>query len=255
MGLSEVDSKTIERVNDSLNKLESSTRLLAMTYRITVNGILDFANQLNNSTVIDNKEAAYSIQLATIILNDITTKGKEAAKTKSKYELSNSRSIVYNSYSDDILNDLQKRVSLGENADLGQSNLASIGEKVVAGNEAILSIDSNTGRVILDIGSAFKDKDAYLASNVTAVPLSADDLLHEAFIEQHHIEKHLEISSCDEYDDFNPRFPNPKDKSHRRGDSYFNSDVESHASEALGGFDLSSIANMALALESKFKGF
>uniref|UniRef100_A0A7S0T0H6 Uncharacterized protein n=1 Tax=Chromulina nebulosa TaxID=96789 RepID=A0A7S0T0H6_9STRA len=147
----------------------------------------------------------------------------------------------------------QFKLVINENYSIGI--LRRLLHRVVAGNEAILSIDSNTGRVILDIGSAFKDKDAYLASNVTAVPLSADELLHEAFIEQHHIEKHLEISSCDEYDDFNPRFPNPRDKSHRRGDSYFNSDIESHASEALGGFDLSSIANMALALESKFKGF
>lgn len=37
--------------------------------------------------------------------------------------------------------------------------------------------------------------------------------------------RHLESASFDEYDDFTPRHPVPKDKVHRRGDSYFNSDI------------------------------
>jgi hypothetical protein len=39
------------------------------------------------------------------------------------------------------------------------------------------------------------------------------------------IEKKLESESFDEYDDFNPRHPQPRDKTHRRGGSYFNSDI------------------------------
>lgn len=39
------------------------------------------------------------------------------------------------------------------------------------------------------------------------------------------IEGRLESASFDEYDDFTPRHPVPKDKVHRRGDSYFNSDI------------------------------
>jgi hypothetical protein len=35
----------------------------------------------------------------------------------------------------------------------------------------------------------------------------------------------LGSASFDEYDDFTPRHPVPKDKVHRRGDSYFNSDI------------------------------
>mmetsp|Transcript_8761 Transcript_8761/g.14909 ORF Transcript_8761/g.14909 Transcript_8761/m.14909 type:complete len:210 (+) Transcript_8761:119-748(+) len=40
------------------------------------------------------------------------------------------------------------------------------------------------------------------------------------------IEKHLESASFDEYDDFNPRHPEYKaNRGHRRGGSYFNSDI------------------------------
>lgn len=37
--------------------------------------------------------------------------------------------------------------------------------------------------------------------------------------------KHLERASCDEYDDYQPRHPNPRAGGHRRGDSLFNSDT------------------------------
>jgi len=39
------------------------------------------------------------------------------------------------------------------------------------------------------------------------------------------LESRLESASFDEYDDFTPRHPVPRDKVHRRGDSLFNSDI------------------------------
>jgi hypothetical protein len=39
------------------------------------------------------------------------------------------------------------------------------------------------------------------------------------------IERAFEKNSYDEFDDFAPRHPMPKDNLHRRGDSYFNSDI------------------------------
>ena len=60
------------------------------------------------------------------------------------------------------------------------------------------------------------------------------------------IEKHLESNSFDEFDDFNPRHPDYK--SHRRGGSFFNSDISDVANEAIAA-DLSLIAKMALDLE------
>jgi hypothetical protein len=66
--------------------------------------------------------------------------------------------------------------------------------------------------------------------------------------ENEKIQKFLEVASYDEYDDFNPRHPQPKDKTHRRGDSYFNSDIEAHAQAV--SIDLQSIANLALNMEN-----
>lgn len=66
------------------------------------------------------------------------------------------------------------------------------------------------------------------------------------------IEKHLESASFDEFDDFNPRHPMPKDKVHRRGDSYFNSDISDVAARALAAeaaLGLSHIAKLALDAE------
>jgi hypothetical protein len=40
------------------------------------------------------------------------------------------------------------------------------------------------------------------------------------------IEKTLEVYSIDEYDDFTPTHPQPKESKHRRGNSLFNSDIE-----------------------------
>lgn len=62
------------------------------------------------------------------------------------------------------------------------------------------------------------------------------------------IVKHLESSSFDEYDDFNPRHPDYK--SHRRGGSFFNSDISDAANQAIAS-DLSLIAKMALDLEDE----
>lgn len=87
----------------------------------------------------------------------------------------------------------------------------------------MVSVDSTTGRIVVDIGSAF-NKDVYLAAHVTAVPL--DDGSHRNVkkkefwrllsfvdtVEAEQIQKHLEVCSYDEYDDFKPRHPLPKEK-------------------------------------------
>jgi hypothetical protein len=57
------------------------------------------------------------------------------------------------------------------------------------------------------------------------------------------IEKHLESNSFDEFDDFNPRHPDYK--SHRRGGSFFNSDLSDIAAQVY-ATDLSLIAKKAL---------
>lgn len=119
--------------------------------------------------------------------------------------------------------------------------------RVNTGTEAIVSIDNKTGRIILDIGSAFNNKDAFLASEVQPV----SDNENEEEIESQEIFKHLEICSYDEYDDFNPRHPKPRDKAHRRGDSYFNSDIDMVVNELYSGmgaspFNLQNIAASAV---------
>lgn len=118
---------------------------------------------------------------------------------------------------------------------------------VVKSSEGTLRIDASSGRVILDLGSAFKDQRAFAESNAVIMVHSP-----EGEEDSEPILKHLEVSSYDEYDDFNPRHPNPRDmsKTHRRGDSYFNSDIESIAKEALADvLNLSAIASQAAALE------
>jgi hypothetical protein len=119
------------------------------------------------------------------------------------------------------------------------------------GSEALISIDEVSGRVIMDIGSAFKDRDTYLASSVTFLPpVSSNDSFISAIDNEEQVMlKHLEVSSYDEYDDFNPTHPLPREKGHRRGGSYFNSDVEIYATQAIDAFDLNNIAFEALTLE------
>lgn len=41
--------------------------------------------------------------------------------------------------------------------------------RVTSGTEAVVTVDSTTGRIVMDIGSAFS-RDIYLAAHVTAVP-------------------------------------------------------------------------------------
>lgn len=61
------------------------------------------------------------------------------------------------------------------------------------------------------------------------------------------IQRNIEAHSFDEYDDFTPTHPQPRDKTHRRGNSYFNSDIENHANKAL---DLHEVAELALNMEN-----
>jgi hypothetical protein len=119
---------------------------------------------------------------------------------------------------------------------------------------ATLIVDDRSGRIVLDIGSAFNDNDAFLAHEVTPVQ-EVETPSEQQFV------KEIEISSYDEYDDFNPRHPAMKDRAHRRGDSLFNSDMDfvgnemnqrnlSRGGGGSLGFDLSSIAAKATQEEA-----
>lgn len=104
--------------------------------------------------------------------------------------------------------------------------------RVVNSTQCVLSIEGSTGRIILDIGSAFKDRDSLMASMVTAVPCAEGDLPPGVYGEEP-ILKAIEHASFDEYDDYTPRHPSMK--THRRGGSYFNSDIGDYGTEALQG--------------------
>ena len=93
----------------------------------------------------------------------------------------------------------------------------SVINQLKVSSEATISINESNGRINLSIGNIFNAHDAYLVSEVD---------VEEEQMEDQEIYKHLEIASYDEYDDFNPRHPMPREKAHRRGDSYFNSDIE-----------------------------
>lgn len=89
--------------------------------------------------------------------------------------------------------------------------------------------------------SPFNNTDVFHASTTEA---TTDD---DSDAENQVIFKHLENLSYDEYDDFNPRHPKPREKAHRRGDSYFNSDIELvvnelHSGRDTGSFNLQSLA-------------
>ena len=120
--------------------------------------------------------------------------------------------------------------------------------RVVQGREGVLSIDNSTGRIMLDVGSAFKDRDAFLAAATSRlVDLPVKELTgqgqgrriggglkehkssneeegagglgekgaagqeKEEEEEDHPIFEQLESGSFDEYDDFNPRHPVPRE--------------------------------------------
>lgn len=105
--------------------------------------------------------------------------------------------------------------------------------------DAVITVNPKSGRIVLDVGSALNDKDAFV------MPLQEEDEGEEV-PEEHKIHTHIEKVSCDEWDDFVPRHPMAK-MSHRRGDSYFNSDVDMYANEAV--FDMKDIAAAALDTE------
>ena len=107
--------------------------------------------------------------------------------------------------------------------------------RVVTSTYGVLSIEGSTGRIMLDIGSAFKDRDAFLSSMATAVPCTDNDFSLQApsVYGEEPILKAIEHASFDEYDDYTPR--HPQMKTHRRGGSYFNSDIAEYGAEALKG--------------------
>lgn len=131
--------------------------------------------------------------------------------------------------------------------------------------KAELSIDSLTGHIQLDIGNAFASCKPSLLSSPRNNPKTSKSKKSFSFEEIkviededddkniHRIEKFLEASSVDEFDDFKPRHPQPREaKGHRRGDSYFNSDIESITTDAIRHFDLNDLAKLALDEESSY---
>jgi hypothetical protein len=58
---------------------------------------------------------------------------------------------------------------LSFSADASLGILRRMLHRVIHGTDGVLSIEGSTGRIILDIGSAFKDRDTYMAAMVTAV--------------------------------------------------------------------------------------
>jgi hypothetical protein len=128
-------------------------------------------------------------------------------------------------------------------SDLSIGMLRRVLNRIQTGENAVVSINAETGRVMLDIGSAFNDNEAYLASDVQPV-VDEEPYNEEIF-------KHLNLVSFDEYDDFNPRHPLPREMgSHRRGDSYFSSDVEMLANEPKLKFDIQNLNVASMALEN-----
>jgi hypothetical protein len=106
---------------------------------------------------------------------------------------------------------------------------------------------SSSGRVVLDIGSALNDKDAFLAA---AQCIGDEDDEDEGEMDEAHmIHRHIEVTSCDEYDDFVPRHPIAKG-AHRRGDSYFNSDIDVCANELIQQKHVSNAFNMSAFADS-----
>lgn len=107
--------------------------------------------------------------------------------------------------------------------------------------DVYLLFDDRNGRILLDLGSTDQTPAVEAPE-----PAQEDE-------ESQHIFRNLEKCSYDEYDDFQPRHPMPKDRAHRRGDSYFNSDIETVVNELGGGMagggsgaDMRNLAKAAL---------
>ncbi|KAJ1385643.1 hypothetical protein B484DRAFT_460021 [Ochromonadaceae sp. CCMP2298] len=98
------------------------------------------------------------------------------------------------------------------------------------GTDAMIYVDSTSGRIMMELGSggAATETTAEVVENVEI--LTDDDSFDRGTIF-----KHLEDFSVDEYDDFNPRHPKLRDRAHRRGDSYFNSDIDMVVNELHSG--------------------
>jgi hypothetical protein len=137
------------------------------------------------------------------------------------------------------------KISFGNDVTFGM--FRSMLYRVMTSTEAVLTIDGSTGRVLLDIGSAFATQESFLSAMATAVPVDNEDDQMPNVIDQP-ILKAFERASFDEYDDYHPLHPMMRSKGHRRGGSYFNSDVEEVAREAIRqqNFDLSSMAALAV---------
>jgi hypothetical protein len=88
-------------------------------------------------------------------------------------------------------------------------------------------------------------------------PTSSENEAPNNTVADFSIEKRLESASYDEYDDFTPRHPMPRDKVHRRGDSYFNSDIGDAANVALDSaevINMRKLASLALEVEEELMG-
>jgi len=136
------------------------------------------------------------------------------------------------------------RFELNFGSEITIGMLRRICNRLFTGVSAVISVDNETGRVMLDIGSAFNDNNAFLAADVQPV-VDEESYSEEVF-------KHLNLVSFDEYDDFNPRHPKPRDMgSHRRGDSYFSSDIEMLANEPKLKFDIQTLNVAAIGAEAE----
>lgn len=103
--------------------------------------------------------------------------------------------------------------------------------RIVNGKKAVVSIDVETGRVNMDIGSAFKEEEGTtIAAQIEEVDRPDKD------IKLPPIDSVLEAYSIDEYDDFNPKHPifSKLQRGRRTTTSYFSSsDFEEYAKENL----------------------
>ena len=104
--------------------------------------------------------------------------------------------------------------------------------RIVNGKKAVVSIDMETGRVNMDIGSAFKEE----GETTIAAEIEEVDRISKRDIKLPPIDSILEAYSIDEYDDFNPKHPIFSNlmRGRRGTTSYFSSsDFEEYAKENL----------------------